>query len=187
MLSTSLSNSSISEKVLVGIMSNSGSKTFEIGTVLNDKWVILEFIGRGGMGEVYRAHQLNLKRDVAIKVISKEWVRSLEGDAHEASACLERFRREVEMMAQIRHPNVIQIFDYGFVEDTQADGETSVQYMVMEYIPGSTLRSTMSDEGFYPEEDRTREWLIGWLLPKKTDPHLDDYILTIFKPPGCPA
>ncbi|MGA7878172.1 MAG: SUMF1/EgtB/PvdO family nonheme iron enzyme [Desulfoferrobacter sp.] len=47
-------------------MSSTESRTFEIGTVLNDKWVILEFIDTGGMGEVYRAHQLNLKRDVAI-------------------------------------------------------------------------------------------------------------------------
>ncbi len=146
-------------------MSDQEIKTFEIGTVLDGKWVILEFVGKGGMGEVYRAHQLNLKRDVAIKIISREWVRSLEGDSLEVSACLQRFRREVEVMAQIRHPNVIQIFDHGFVESLQAGGEASVEYMVMEYIPGSTLRSTMSDEGFHPEEDRVREWLTDFFLP----------------------
>jgi hypothetical protein len=42
--------------------------TFPTGTVLNGKWVILELLGKGGMGEVYHAHQLNLKRNVAIKV-----------------------------------------------------------------------------------------------------------------------
>ncbi len=50
--------------------------TLDIGTIINEKWVILEFIAKGGMGEIYRAHQLDLKRDVAIKVISKEWLLS---------------------------------------------------------------------------------------------------------------
>ena len=87
--------------------------TLAPGTVLDDKFVILEFLGKGGMGEVYRAHQLTLQRDVAIKIISKEWLHSLEDDAEEIETGLQRFHREVQTMARIRHLNVLQIFDYG--------------------------------------------------------------------------
>ena len=53
-------------------LTSKSTRIFKTGYVLNDKWVIIEFIDKGAMGEVYRAHQLNLKRDVAIKVISQE-------------------------------------------------------------------------------------------------------------------
>jgi len=53
-------------------MSNCRINIFEPGNVLSNKWVILELIGKGAMGEIYLAHQLNLKRDVAIKVVSEE-------------------------------------------------------------------------------------------------------------------
>ena len=46
---------------------------FNTGSIIDEKWVLIERIGKGGMGEVYRAHQLNLNRDVAIKIIS-EWI-----------------------------------------------------------------------------------------------------------------
>ena len=52
--------------------------TLKVGDVLNNKWVILGFIDKGGMGEVYRAHQTNLNRDVAIKVVSREWLESFD-------------------------------------------------------------------------------------------------------------
>ncbi|MCK8604209.1 bifunctional serine/threonine-protein kinase/formylglycine-generating enzyme family protein [Desulfoferrobacter suflitae] len=146
-------------------MGNASDKTFKIGAVVNDKWVILEFIGRGGMGEVYRAHQLNLKRDIAIKVISQEYVRSLDGDTGEIAGSVDRFRREVEVMAQVRHPNVLQIFDHDTISVEQAGEEVLVEYIAMEYIPGGTLRSTMSDEGFDPEEDRMKEWLSRYFQP----------------------
>jgi hypothetical protein len=69
-------------------------RTLDLGTVIEDKWVILEFIAKGGMGEVYRAHQVNLKRDVAFKIISREWLASLEDNEEEMEAGLQRFRNE---------------------------------------------------------------------------------------------
>jgi len=139
--------------------------TLKIGEILDSKWVILEFIARGGMGEVYRAHQLNLKRDVAIKIISREWLESLEDNEEGLLSGLHRFRNEVEAMAQVRHPNVLHIFDHGTVAVKSQGIPISHEYIAMEFIPGGTLRSTMSEEGFYPEEDLTREWLGEYFLP----------------------
>jgi len=131
----------------------------EIGTVLDGKWVILEFLGKGGMGEVYRAHQLNLKRDVAIKIVSREWLDTLDGDEGELENAISRFRREVKATAAIRHPNVVQIIDYGSTK-LQVNGvETFLEYIAMEYIPGATLRFTMSEEGFEPDEELMSSWL----------------------------
>ena len=146
-------------------MTTTVENILQTGTVLNEKWVILELIGKGGMGEVYQAHQLNLKRDVAIKVISREWLQTLEDDVEEIEKGLQRFRREVQAMSQIRHPNVLQIFDYG--SDTiKKDGEDSfIEYIVMEYIPGATLRFTMSEEGFHPDQETIKDWLEDHFLP----------------------
>jgi len=146
-------------------MSDRGKNTLDVGMVLDGKWVILDFIGKGGMGEVYRAHQLNLKRDVAIKIISRDWVESFDCDAQELENSMERFRREVRVMAQARHPNVLQIFDYGALTIQRGEEEIPVEFLAMEYVPGSSLRDTMSDEGFYPEEDRMKEWLDKYFIP----------------------
>ncbi|PKN61671.1 MAG: serine/threonine protein kinase, partial [Deltaproteobacteria bacterium HGW-Deltaproteobacteria-15] len=137
----------------------------QVGTVLDEKWVILEPIGKGGMGEVYRAHQLNLKRDVAIKVVSREWLESLGNDEGEIETGLQRFRREVEAMGQINHPNILRVYDYGSASVLRGEKDLVVEYIAMEYVPGGTLRSTMSKEGFYPEEDLTREWIKDFFLP----------------------
>ena len=60
-------------------MSTGQGKIFSSGDVIQDKWVILEFIAKGAFGEVYRAHQLNLQRDVAIKVVSQDWLHPAAG------------------------------------------------------------------------------------------------------------
>jgi serine/threonine protein kinase len=146
-------------------MDNGSEGNLPVGTVLNEKWVILEFIGKGGMGEVYRAHQLSLKRDVAIKIISREWLEVSREYEEEFQSTLQRFRNEVQAMAQLRHPNILQIYDYGSFSPGGGDEKGSREYMAMEYVPGGTLRSTMSKDGFYPEEDLTREWLLNYLLP----------------------
>ncbi|MGA2404213.1 MAG: protein kinase, partial [Syntrophobacteraceae bacterium] len=127
--------------------------TLPTGTVLDGKWVILELLGKGGMGEVYHAHQLNLKRDVAIKIISQHLLKELQDNEYEAETCIERFHREVRVMAQVRNPYVVQIFDYGSAPVKRNGDEILVEYIVLEYVPGATLRTLMSEEGFFPDED----------------------------------
>jgi serine/threonine-protein kinase len=146
-------------------MSNCRIDIFEPGNVLDNKWVILELIGKGAMGEIYLAHQLNLKRDVAIKVVSEELLKDFEDDPDEIETAFQRFKREVHAMARVRHPNVLQIFDYGSAVIQKETGDCPVEFIAMEFIPGDTLRFTMSEEGFYPEQDLTNDWLKEYFLP----------------------
>ena len=146
-------------------MSNCRINIFEPGNVLSNKWVILELIGKGAMGEIYLARQLNLKRDVAIKVVSEELLKDFEDDPDEIETSFQRFKREVHAMARVRHPNVLQIFDYGSAVIQRETGDCPVEFIAMEYIPGDTLRFTMSEEGFYPEQDLTKDWLEEYFLP----------------------
>ncbi len=146
-------------------MNECSQNIFETGKVINDQWVVLELIGKGGMGEVYRAHQLNLKRDVAIKVISSQWLQSLLEDEEEMETALQRFKREVQAMARVRHSNVLQIFDYGSAVIQKDATACPVEFICMEYVPGSTLRATMPEEGFYPEQQLTVAWLQDYFLP----------------------
>jgi serine/threonine-protein kinase len=140
-------------------MSTSATNLINVGTILGDKWVILEFIAKGGMGEVYRAHQKNLNRDVAIKVISKQWLEGIAEDDEEIETALQRFKREVQAMAGVHHPNVLQVYDYGTEIVKGGDTKDLIHYIAMEFVPGDTLRETMSEEGFEPEEDLTRDWI----------------------------
>ena len=97
-----------------------------IGTTLSH-YRILEPLGAGGMGEVYRAHDLHLDRDVAVKVIHR-------GSLTNPTA-RERFRREAHVLSRLSHPGVATIFDF----DTQGD----VDFLVMEYVPGGSLQSRL--------------------------------------------
>lgn len=135
------------------------------GTLLNDKWLIIDLIGTGGMGEVYSARQLNLNRDVAIKVISDDFLDSFGEDESEKEKNLQRFRREVQTMSQVRHPNVLQTFDYGQTSIARDGAEVRIEYIVMEYVPGYTLKFTMSEEGFHANEQQIKSWLIKYFLP----------------------
>ena len=146
-------------------MTKSDGQIFKSGYVIAEKFVILDFIGQGAFGEVYRAHQLNLQRDVAIKVVSQEWLKSQEMDPDEIDIALQRFGREVQAMARVRHPNILHIFDHGSVIIKKGNLDYPLEFIVMEYIPGETLRHTMSEEGFYQEEDLVENWLRDYFLP----------------------
>lgn len=95
------------------------------------KYILHEEIGRGGMAVVYKAEQVALKRTVALKLLSPGF-----GDEPEA---LERFRREARAIAQLNHPNVVQIYD---VES--AEGQ---HFFAMEYCPGSALSELINKRG----------------------------------------
>ena len=140
-----------------------GSHTLPPGTVIQNKWILLEFIAKGGMGEVYRAHQTNLKRDVAIKIISPGWIETFQGDNEELETALTRFHREVEAMASVRHPCVLQVYDHGIHKEKESGAE--LEFIVMEFVPGKTLRDTMSESGFDPEDVLAARWLTTCFIP----------------------
>ena len=94
-------------------------------------------IGAGGMGEVYRAHDTKLGRDVAIKVLP-------EAFAHDPER-LSRFQREAKMLAALNHPNIATI--YGL---EQSNGTS---YLVMELVPGETLQERVKRDGAVPIEE----------------------------------
>ncbi len=96
------------------------------GTTLG-KYRLLERLGRGGMAEVYRAFQPNLEREVAVKV--------MRGYLAEDADFVGRFKREAKAIATLRHPHIVQVYDF--------DVEGEVYYMVMEYIPGETLKARL--------------------------------------------
>ena len=78
---------------------------------------------------------------------------------------LERFSREIQVMAQVRHQNVLQIFDCGEISFEKGGETVSINFITMELIPGGTLRSTMSDDGFLPDDDRMMEWISTYFMP----------------------
>jgi predicted Ser/Thr protein kinase len=97
---------------------------------------ILELIGRGGMGFVFKARQPHLDRFVALKLLPD----SLAHDPHFA----ERFNREGRTLARLNHPNIVSIFDFG-----EAGG---FYYLLMEYVDGVNLRQAMQAGRFSPAE-----------------------------------
>jgi serine/threonine protein kinase len=108
-------------------------------TVIAGRYRLHELLGRGGMSEVWRAEDLELGRDVAIKLLA--------ADADRA-----RFDREARAVASLAHPNVMQLYDYG-----ESEGRP---YMVLEYVPGGTLEDRLRDGGHLPD-DETYEIAVG--------------------------
>ncbi len=112
----------------------------QVGQVL-DKYELLERVGQGGMAIVYRGIDRQLKRVVAIKVLHKHLA-----DYQEAR---DRFEREAQAVAKLRHENILEIFDYSGAEDAEAAGSS---YIVTEFIDGRTLRQCITDRPIsFPE------------------------------------
>ncbi len=99
-----------------------------LGRSIDGKYRIDGLIGAGGMGTVYRATRLLIGDEVAIKILHKDHT-----DAHSS----ERFRREAQAAARLKHPNAVSIYDFGISTD-------SLQYLVMEFVEGTSLRERLN-------------------------------------------
>ncbi|MDV6030039.1 MAG: serine/threonine protein kinase [Phycisphaera sp. RhM] len=96
---------------------------------------IIELLGAGGMGAVYKARQKGLDRMVALKILPEEF-------AHEANFAL-RFTREARTLAKLNHPSIVSVFEFGNVQDTH--------YFLMEFVDGPTLRDVVRAGQLSPE------------------------------------
>ena len=106
------------------------------GTTLIERYRIVSPLGKGGMGEVYRAEDLKLGQTVALKFLPKSLARNEEA--------LARFTREVRMARRVSHPNVCRVFDIG-----EADGQT---FLTMEFVDGEDMSSLMRRIGRLPAD-----------------------------------
>jgi WD40 repeat protein len=101
---------------------------------------VLDILGGGGMGVVYRALQISLSRQVALKMVI---------GTDRPGTPLERFRTEANAVARLQHPNIVQIYDIGEVQDLQYAGAKPVPYFTMEFVTGGSLAKRL--EGGHPQ------------------------------------
>lgn len=113
-----------------------GGGRFAPGTIIAERYRVVALLGRGGMGEVYRAEDLKLTQLVAIKFLPE----ALSKDA----AALGRFHNEVRIARQVSHPNVCRVFDIG-----DAGG---IPFLTMEFVDGEDLASLVRRIGRLPED-----------------------------------
>jgi serine/threonine-protein kinase len=105
--------------------------------LLNNRYLLLEQLGKGGMAIVYRARDTMLERSVAVKVLRESYSRD--------PAFLARFRQEAKAAANLSHPNIVTVHDFGL--------DNGQLFIVMEYVPGTDLKTLIKQRGrFTPEE-----------------------------------
>jgi serine/threonine protein kinase len=172
-----------------------------VGEVLDHKYRLERLLGQGGMGAVYLATHLGTERYVALKLITPQFMRNEE--------FVERFKREARAAGRLRHPNVVDVTDFGFAPV----GTERVAYLVMEYLDGCTLGDVLAEE-----KTLTLEWTVDileqvcsavheahaqgivhrdlkpdniWLEPNRVGSYrvkvLDFGIAKLAGPPGAPA
>ena len=117
-----------------------------VGEILDDKYRLEQILGSGGMGAVYLATHLGTARYVALKLIAPQFMRNEE--------FVERFKREARAAGRLRHPNVVDVTDFGFAHVDNGQ----VAYLVMEYLDGCTLGDVLAEEETLP-----LEWVVDIL------------------------
>jgi serine/threonine protein kinase len=101
------------------------------GTIVDSRFEVVDVLGQGGMGVVYRARQKDIERDVALKM--------LKGDLALQPDKMKRFRREAQMISRLDHPNIVRVYAIGF--------EQGQPYIAMEYLSGRQLSDIVDTDG----------------------------------------
>jgi len=141
-----LNEASAPEDWTVGAASKSStpppSATEELppGTLLGGRYEILQLLGRGGMGAVYKARDKELDRLVALKLIRPDLAQNPE--------MLRRFKQELILARQVTHKNVIRIFDLGQANE--------IKFITMDFVEGDDLRALLKKRGKFPPNDAAR-------------------------------
>ena len=104
----------------------------EAASVLHDRYLILSLLGSGGMGAIFRAHDMRARREVALKVLKP----SLVSKAH----AIQRFFVEARAATRLKHPNIVDLFDFGVSHE-------GYLYLAMELLPGATLADLLAQRG----------------------------------------
>jgi serine/threonine protein kinase/tetratricopeptide (TPR) repeat protein len=115
------------------------SSTFAVDEVISGRFKVLRFIGRGGMGEVYEAHDLDRNARVALKTIRSE----ISSDP----MTLARFKREIEMALRVAHPNVCRVHDLERHPPPEGSGKPEIVFLTMELLDGETLAARLQSRG----------------------------------------
>jgi serine/threonine protein kinase len=118
-----------------GLEHSSSGRLPELGSLIADRYRILELVGHGGMGAVYRAEHVQLQRTVAVKL--------LLGEFNVESQAFKRFQQEARTASMLDHPNIVSVHDFGMVGARQP-------YLAMDYVPGISLDDVLEQIGILP-------------------------------------
>ncbi|MCB9541754.1 MAG: serine/threonine protein kinase [Myxococcales bacterium] len=136
-----------------------------LGSIVDDRFEVIEKLGEGGMGAVYKARQISMDRQVALKIL----LHDQRGDP----ISVERFRHEAYLASRLRHPNAIIIHDFGQSPD-------GLLYIAMEYLSGETLKDRLTRVGPLPVRSAVK--IIGQTLRTIAEAHRMGLIHRDLKP-----
>ena len=143
--------------------------TFSSGQLVGNRFEIVSFLGKGGMGEVYRARDRELQEDVALKTV--------RGDIGDTEEMLQRLRHEVRRTRRISHPNVCRVYD--FFTHNPPDGP-AISFLTMQLLIGSTLAEVLRTRG--PMSIPEAEPVVKQMLSALSAAHEAGIIHRDFKP-----
>jgi hypothetical protein len=136
----------------LAVAADDALKGSRLTTSQGETFVLLEWLGRGGMSSVYEGMSLSPDR-AATERVAVKLLKPLTTDEER-----ERFTREVKICCSLHHPAIVQLLDWGFFETPQAGSNTPVPYLIMEKVEGMTLRDWIEQ---WPAREAPRERLLG--------------------------